>query len=62
MYTHTHTHTHTNTQVEILHDIRLLARHLATACLSLRTSRELDATRLVAFATMTCLADAVLRC
>jgi len=52
---------HHETQVEILQDVRLLARHLATACLSLRTSRELDATRLVAFAAMVTLADAVLR-
>lgn len=49
------------TQLKILEDLRLLGRHLATACLSLRTTRSVDAARLCAFTALLAVADAVLR-
>jgi hypothetical protein len=49
------------TQTALLHSLGLLARHLACACLSLRPSRALDAERMIAFACIAAIADAVMR-
>jgi len=49
------------TQVEVLQDLRLLARHFATASLSVKNAREADAGRLCCLGSMLCIADAVLR-
>ena len=47
--------------MEILQDMRLLSRHLATASLSVRNSRDSDAGRLCSLGAMLAIADAVLR-
>ena len=49
------------TQAAVLQSLRLLARHLACACLSMRPTRALDAARCVTFACIAAVADAVMR-
>ena len=49
------------TQVAVLHSLRLVARHLACVCLSIRPTRALDAARCVTFACIAAVADAVMR-
>jgi hypothetical protein len=49
------------TQVAVLHSLRLVARHLACVCLSVRPTRAFDATRCVTFACIAAVADAVMR-
>ena len=48
------------TQAAILQALRLLARHLACACLSMRSTRAQDAARCVTFACIAAIADAVM--
>jgi hypothetical protein len=49
------------TQADILALLRLLSRHYAAACLSLKADRALDAARLLTAACMASIADAVAR-
>ena len=50
-----------DTQADILHHLSLVSKHFAVASLSLKTTRSGDAIRLLTFACMATICDAVLR-
>jgi hypothetical protein len=50
-----------DTQKDLMHQLHLLSRHFATACLSVRPTRSFDASRTITLASILAIADTVAR-